>query len=575
MTDPSSVEIRDRLRDALSDAPVPHPWSDVERRATGPGGRRSPGSQRMTGWLVAAAIAAIALVAGFVLLDDADDDTVVFIDEGPDPTTTVPGWSGGELDELDTGSLRPLESLSDGDVVIPTGPSGWRVEDSGWTGDDPGSAMWQVVIIEAVPVDQLGQTLDVRMGPEVRCAVARECVPWSEPVTIGGVVWEMLAIEGIPEGSDEFFANMIVAARIGDRWVWVRAAASQLVNGPLLEYPPVIELLEGLRVGSPDVLAALGEACWECDGAGAEGDPFAPVDPSTAPPTTALDGAPTPRDEPLDGRPLTDLEAGDVVIATYLPPGLEPDGEARIHEYPGATEFYLAFETADGARHHAVRLWEGDGPIDPAPQDDPNHPPVEIAGLTWEWNDFESARIAYVGAFSVWVYLDGLDRPEAERFVEGLRAVPIEQYPGPIVVDGPDGVAVISDPGAAEVVATDERFEVTAVQAGAQVCTKLADTSVPPTMFAGANCEESSLLSETGIIDHYPLPETDSGVLVVGVIDAPDATAVRITSPAGDSVEVPTGPATGLIDGRFFLARVPLDTSGSYHLDLTIEATSP
>lgn len=56
---------------------------------------------------------------------------------------------------------------------------------------------------------------------------------------------------------------------------------------------------------------------------------------------------------------------------------------------------------------------------------DPNHPPVEAAGVLWGWYDFEQARIAAIGPIRVWVYLIGVDPAEAARFVEGLRAVPV------------------------------------------------------------------------------------------------------------------------------------------------------
>ena len=47
--------------------------------------------------------------------------------------------------------------------------------------------------------------------------------------------------------------------------------------------------------------------------------------------------------------------------------------------------------------------------FDPAELDDPNHPPVEIQGLMWAWNDFAVARIAYVDSFSSDLGLHGLD----------------------------------------------------------------------------------------------------------------------------------------------------------------------
>jgi hypothetical protein len=177
----------------------------------------------------------------------------------------------------------------------------------------------------------------------------------------------------------------------------------------------------------------------------------------TATSTSTSDGAPTATSEPPaqgpsdgdTGRPLTELAAGDVLVPTYIPPGLALQREARLSENPDGSEFMFILETADGQDSNAVRVWENDGtpgPLGSAGLDDPNHPPVEIAGLTWGWYDFETARIANVGPFSIWVYLRGLDTSEAERFIEGLRAVSVEQFPGPIAVDGADEVEVIKQP---------------------------------------------------------------------------------------------------------------------------------
>jgi hypothetical protein len=405
-------------------------------------------------------------------------------------------------------------------------------------------------------------------------------------VTIDGVVWESIVVERIPEGDDQFFDATTLRARVGDRWVSLAAGAPDLLSGPLLDNPPIIEFLEGLRVGSPDDVAAIGEACWQCGIAGAEGDPFAASESSTATPTTLSDGGQTATSAPSDvssdtGRPLTDLAAGDVVVPTYIPPGLTLQTPARIYEYATAvSEFSFNLESADGVYGNSVRLWEQDvaRPLDPAALDDANHPPVEIAGITWGWSDFESARIANIGPFGVWVYLHGLDRSEAERFIEGLRAVPIEQFPGPIASDGADGLTVTGPDAVAdaEIVASDDQFELTAVQVGDQVCTKLSQTAVPVTMTFAANCAPSSRLDESGIIDLSPLDQTDTNHLIIGVVDSASATAVRVTSPDGESVVVPTGPVNRAIDGRFFLARLDLDVGNGIRLDrFTIEDASP
>ncbi len=406
-------------------------------------------------------------------------------------------------------------------------------------------------------------------------------------VTIDGVVWAEIVVERIPEDDPEFFDMTTLRAQVGNRWVSIAAGSPQLLTGPLLDNPPIITFLEGLRAGSPDVLTAVGEACWQCGIAGAEGDPFA-AGSESAVPASESDGAAATIVEPQAqgpsesgadaGRPLADLRDGDVVIATYIPQGLTLQRPARNHmDGTMNKEFQFWLESADSMRYISVRLWK-DGP-GWAQTDDPNHPHVEIAGITWFWNDFEHARMANLDPFSVWVYLDGLDRLEAERFIEGLRVVPIEEFPGSIASDGAEGLSVINSDGSSdtpEIVASDDRFELTAVQVGVQVCTKLDETIVPVTMTFAADCWDPERFAESGIVDFFPLDATDTNHLIIGVIDSPSANAVRITSPDGESVVVPTGPVNESIDGRFFLARLDLDVSNGIRLDrFTIEDASP
>ena len=512
-------------------------------------------------------------------------------------TTTAPapefeaGWTGGLLDDIDIDgdSLRPLDSLTEGDVIVPAAPSGWRVSDAAWTDPDnaipPELVEWSVEVIEAPPHNPFGQVLYLTQSREPICRTTLGCKPSGDSVTINGVVWEVIVVERIPEDAPGFVDATTLRARIGDRWVALAAGAKHLLTGPLLENPPIIEFLEGLRVGSPSDLAAIGEACWGCAG----GDPFAATESPTATPTTMSDGATTATSDPgarapsdvssETGRPLTDLAPGDVVVPTYIPPGMTLQDTVQIYEdRSGLTEFSVSVETADGAHSISISLqnWGHDvGPLNPGALNDPNHPPVEIADLTWGWGDIEPARIANIGPFSVLVYLDGLDRSHAEQFIEGLRAIPIEQFPNPIVSDG---LSVIdtNDPDRADIVARDDRFELTAVRVGDQVCTKLEETTVPATMTFAGNCWESTSLAEPGIVDLFSLEITATLHLIIGVFDSPDATAVRITSPDGNSVVAPTGPVNQAIDGRFFLARLDVDVTNGIQEDrFTIEDASP
>ncbi len=222
--------------------------------------------------------------------------------------------------------------------------------------------------------------------------------------------------------------------------MWLRHGFPQMLNGPWLDNPSIIEFLEGLRVGSPDVVTAVGEACWQCGDAGAEGDPFAATESSTATSTTPSGDREisVPSDVGSEiGRPLTDLVEGDVLVPTYIPPGLRLQIPAqRFIHGDGTRETWFNLETLDGIYANSAGLHDVGRPLGPptaSELDDPNHPPVDIGGLTWVWNDFGAARHAVSGSFAVSVSLHGLDRSEAERFIEGLRAVPAEQFPGTIV----------------------------------------------------------------------------------------------------------------------------------------------
>ena len=413
MSDLTNDQIRELLELAMTDSPEPHPWADIQHRAAHDD---SPVATRRSWVWLAAAACTIALVAGFVVLIDSDDDKLR-IDDEPVPTTpttpettptttdaatttsttTVPeveaaGWSGGLLDDLDTGTLRPLDGYTDGDAIIPTGPSGWRVESSQWgTGDGPESTEWFVNVSNALPDRGFEEQLLQVMLTDKPCGFTRLCTRTGESVTIDGVVWESLVPEGVEEGTPEFVGNMQQRAAVGDRWVFLALSTTQYLDGTPLEEPEVIEFLEGLRVGSPEVLRPIGEACWQCGVAGAEGDPFSVTESSDAAPTGQSEPATTPEPQPPElgemgsdtGRSLVDIADGDVLIATYLPLGVTSRGEAQIHEYAtGDSAFHLEFETADPEHWVSVGLWdfgEDLGPFPPPELDDPNHPPVDLA----------------------------------------------------------------------------------------------------------------------------------------------------------------------------------------------------
>ena len=165
-----------------------------------------------------------------------------------------------------------------------------------------------------------------------------------------------------------------------------------------------------------------------------------------------------------------------------------------------------------------------------------------------------------------WLVLDfgqlgGLDPSDAERFIEGLRAISIAQFPDPIEFDVSETFA--ADWAGAEVVASVQRFELAALHIEDQICTGLREKATPATRVFGANCHEPTKLDDSAALG-YSSYQDETGTtrwLVIGVIDSTDATVARITAPTGESVDVTTGPVNQFFDGRFFLADVMVDDS--------------
>lgn len=457
MTD-GTEEIRDLLARAVSDAPGPHPWSDVEDRAARPFDAPAP-SRRRTGVWLGAAACTIALLGGLVAVLASDEEPNVRTDDltgttvntapstsAPAPTTTL-SWTGGLLDDIDVDALRPLDSFTAGDAIVPTAPGGWRVFD--FPGPQHTASQWSVEVGEAPPDGSRGQILKLMTTTEATCLATR-CRPSGDTVTINGVEWEAIAVPG--EDRDVFDVTYL-RAPVGDRWVSVLADPPDVLSGPLLENPLIVGFLEGLRAGSPQVVETIGEACLQCAVFGKDGDPFADasrsgtaVSQSDGDPTDTSEGpveAPSGAD-PNIGRPLAELATGDVIVPTYIPPGRTLNDAKIVERQGGSYSFSFLLEQADTQpQWTAVSLYQFGGttlgPLGPQFLDDPDHPPVDIAGVTWGWNDFEKTRVARFGPNEVMVKFDLLERSEAKRFIEGLRAVRFEQFPVAITSEGIDG----------------------------------------------------------------------------------------------------------------------------------------
>jgi len=74
VTEPTSEQIRTALERATVDAPAPHPWAEIERRA---GSAGDPASSRLRpGIWLAAAACVVALIVGLVILPRFGDDEI-------------------------------------------------------------------------------------------------------------------------------------------------------------------------------------------------------------------------------------------------------------------------------------------------------------------------------------------------------------------------------------------------------------------------------------------------------------------------------------------------------------------
>lgn len=117
MIDQLDKDIHNLVGHAAVRAPDPVPWNDVLSRAVSPGTCTAvPTQRRYVGAFIAAAAVVVVLVGGIALANrPRGDDSVV---SNSAPTTA----------ERSSAALRPLEALSEGDIIVPTVmPDGWTL----------------------------------------------------------------------------------------------------------------------------------------------------------------------------------------------------------------------------------------------------------------------------------------------------------------------------------------------------------------------------------------------------------------------------------------------------------------
>ncbi len=187
----------------------------------------------------------------------SDTDVVGSPDEEPE-------WV--QLGGFDSQSLRPLASVSAGDVLVPTAPSGWSLETP--LHGDAESDDFPVSIIVVAPDASRQRTLEVYLAPA--CAAdATSCPMADNGYQIGWPVPDDMVLDGVAWGYPGGTPGQSVAAVIGDSVVAIAGTWYESPT-PLLNDPDVMTLLEGLRVTS---LAELPEQISLVDEFGRPTDP--------------------------------------------------------------------------------------------------------------------------------------------------------------------------------------------------------------------------------------------------------------------------------------------------------------
>ena len=120
MTDPTSERIRAALAGATVDAPAPHPWAEIERRASS-AGDPTTSIPRHRLWLAAAACV-FALGAGLVILpssgdDDIRQDDLPSIVPGTTTTSTTPPTSTVDISP----TITPESTTAPSERSVPPG----------------------------------------------------------------------------------------------------------------------------------------------------------------------------------------------------------------------------------------------------------------------------------------------------------------------------------------------------------------------------------------------------------------------------------------------------------------------
>lgn len=346
MIEPTREQIRTALERATIDAPAPHPWAEIERRADSAGD--PPSSIPRPGVWLAAVACVVALIAGLVILPGFGDDAI----RQDDRPSTVPGTTS-------TPTTPPTSTVDESPTVTPestTAPAATPASEQPPARLRPISGQTQRSVVGDITWTLLeGDASNVPQGPFIEVdggylGGVHEGRTWRSS---DGLEWELVDLGGDGVTDESVFGefefrgetwartNDGLARLDGERFVPVALPESPFVDLEGLSYlgrivgAPVV-LGDDLVIPATTFLRVPWDALF-ADGAAAEwtGDPqsirIVDTDPMDGPlPVLAVLSA-----NFIDGEPgrfeFRDVESDELVTTVDVVAGVRPaDFLARV-----------------------------------------------------------------------------------------------------------------------------------------------------------------------------------------------------------------------------------------------------
>lgn len=310
MIDQLDKDIHNLVGRAAVRASDPVPWNDVLSRAVSPGtGTAVPTQRRYLGAFIAAAAVVVVLVGGIALANrPRGDDSVV---SNSAPTTA----------EASSTALRPLEALSEGDVIVPTVmPDGWAL--SPLVVHVPGITMFDVTDADGSTIGASTFVATDGSAPDVLDDSA------DRVMTLSGVEWEVRGTDFVTTVGD---TRIIVGSPDEIDPTVIERFVDGLRAGLRVEYPAGVFVVQSdgvetavSRSGTQLRVESIGAfTCHAVVDASGNSSGDCSIDPfdTTRTPTIALDNGIAVLGTSGQGRTQNAVEADAPVIETTLHAG--------------------------------------------------------------------------------------------------------------------------------------------------------------------------------------------------------------------------------------------------------------